>query len=68
MFHVKKIVLHAVVPKRATEGSAGLDISSSVDFLFNCDRDHDDGYDHDAGYDHDDEYGYDEAIFLLYRR
>ena len=26
MFHVKKIVLHAVVPKRATEGSAGLDL------------------------------------------
>ena len=64
MFHVKKIVLHAVLPKRATEGSAGLDISSSVDFLFNCDRDRD----HDAGYDHDAEYGYDEAIFLLYWR
>ena len=62
MFHVKKLVLHAVVPKRATEGSAGLDISSSVDFLFNCDRDH------DAGYDHDAEYGYDEEVFLLYRR
>jgi len=31
MFQVKKIVSHAVIPKRATEGSAGLDISSSVD-------------------------------------
>ena len=31
MFQVKKLVSHAVVPKRATEGSAGLDISSSVD-------------------------------------
>lgn len=31
MFQVKKIVSHAVIPKRATEGSVGLDISSSVD-------------------------------------
>ena len=31
MFQVKKLVTHAVIPKRATEGSAGLDISSSVD-------------------------------------
>jgi len=33
MFQVKKLVSHAVVPKRATEGSAGLDISSSVDMI-----------------------------------
>ena len=31
MFQVKKLVSHAVIPKRATEGSAGLDVSSSVD-------------------------------------
>ena len=33
MFQVKKLVTHAVIPKRATEGSAGLDISSSVDMF-----------------------------------
>ena len=33
MFQVKKIVSHAIIPKRATEGSAGLDISSSVDAI-----------------------------------
>jgi dUTP pyrophosphatase len=31
MFQVKKLVSYAVIPKRATEGSAGLDVSSSVD-------------------------------------
>lgn len=33
MFEVKKLVSHAVIPKRATEGSAGLDISASEDFV-----------------------------------
>jgi dUTP pyrophosphatase len=33
MFQVKKIVSHAIIPKRATEGRAGLDISSSVDAI-----------------------------------
>ena len=33
MFQVKKIVSHAIIPTRATEGSAGLDISSSVDAI-----------------------------------
>ena len=33
MFQVKKIVSHAIIPTRATEGSAGLDISSSVDMF-----------------------------------
>lgn len=33
MFQVKKLVSHAIIPKRATEGSAGLDISSSVDII-----------------------------------
>jgi dUTP pyrophosphatase len=33
MFQIKKLVSHAVIPKRATEGSAGLDISSSVDMI-----------------------------------
>ena len=33
MFQVKKLVTHAIIPKRATEGSAGLDISSSVDMI-----------------------------------
>lgn len=33
MFQVKKLVSHAIIPKRATEGSAGLDISSSVDMI-----------------------------------
>jgi dUTP pyrophosphatase len=30
MFQIKKLVPHAIIPKRATSGSAGLDISSSV--------------------------------------
>jgi dUTP pyrophosphatase len=33
MFQIKKLVSHAIIPKRATEGSAGLDISSSVDMI-----------------------------------
>lgn len=33
MFQIKKLVPHAIIPKRATSGSAGLDISSSVNIL-----------------------------------
>ena len=33
MFQVKKLVSHAIIPKRKTESSAGLDISSSVDII-----------------------------------
>ena len=33
MFEVKKLVIDAVIPKRATEGSAGLDLSSSEDLI-----------------------------------
>ena len=33
MFEVKKLVVDAVVPKRATEGAAGLDLSASEDSI-----------------------------------
>ena len=33
MFEAKKLVSDAIIPKRATEGSAGLDLSASVDFV-----------------------------------
>ena len=33
MFEVKKLVPHAIIPRRADEGSAGLDISSAEDVI-----------------------------------
>lgn len=33
MFQVKKLVSHAIIPKRKTESSVGLDINSSVDII-----------------------------------
>jgi len=33
MFQVKKLVSHAIIPKRKIESSVGLDISSSVDII-----------------------------------
>jgi deoxyuridine 5'-triphosphate nucleotidohydrolase len=33
MFQVKRLVPHAIIPQRATEGSAGLDVSASEDII-----------------------------------
>jgi dUTP pyrophosphatase len=33
MFQIKRLVPHAIIPKRATEGSAGLDVSASEDMV-----------------------------------